>query len=55
MGALPHGDVAVANAGSAARTGALLKRQFCMPAVKKQIEIKDLKRNSAFPRSDRIA
>ena len=49
----------VAGAGSAAaetaRTGALPAGQFCMPAAKRQIEIKDLKRNSACHRSDRTA
>ena len=49
-------DVAVAGACSAVvGTGALPAGQFCMPAVKRQIEIKDLKRNSACHRCDRTA
>ena len=49
-------DVAVADAGSAAAgTGALPAGQFCMPAVKRHIEIKYLKQNYACHRSDRTA
>ena len=46
--------VAVAGASSAAAgTGALLARQFCIPAVLQRIEIKDLIRNYGCHRSDR--
>ena len=49
-------DVPVAGACSAAAgTGALLAGQFCMPAVKLQFEIKDLKQNYACHRSNRRA